>query len=478
MLSNRAESFNLKYLLFLLIAITVLKNLVFIGILPAWQGPDESSHFAQVQFLAEEKSLPVYKLPYSAYSTDYSDELRESLIVNDSDHIAFKPENIQRFLYKDIFPKPGETQKTSQSRHVNPDNYRNNTLAYSPLFYGYGAIFYTLGERFDVEKRMYLVRFGATLLMIPFVLYSFLLGRLLFDDHVIALSLSAFVSFHPMVTFAFTMVNNDSLLLTASAGAVYYMAAFYKDGMKHDVLKAGLALAIAILAKPHGLVLAAGLLVLLASRLLKGWSIPWRDVLLSLLLLTLMTAPWFIYCELHYGNILGPGFSSLDVTEAKYEPPSLLERFNPLFFRWPFTMFVSFWGNFGHLDTPIPHNLTIVLWGTYIAAFAAITIFAIKIVARREFGDRMNALFISFLLVVYIFDIALAFFLYPSLMYEGGQGRYYFAVWLPMASILFFTLVKLSPDKYARLCAITASLLMLCYFIYALFGVVTARYYL
>lgn len=446
--------------------------------MPAWQGPDEVIHFGYIQFIAEQKKIPQYHMPWKNYSNDVSKELRHSMTRMDIAHIAFKPANIQRFTYDKNFIDAFDSPVPELPRNVDPRNYRNNALSYSPVFYLYGTAFYLLAYNSSIENRMYMVRFGVSLLMVPLVIYSFLFGRLLFGDDIIALALAAFVSFQPMVSFVYTIVNNDALLITSAAAAFYHMTSFYFTGGRDNAIKTGFWLSVAALSKSHGLGIMALAPIFLTARYFRSGNLPWRYIASSIAILALLTLPWYLFSYYEYESFLGPGFRSLDITAAKYEAPALFDRFNPLFFRWPFTMFVSFWGNFGHLDTPIPHSLSLVLWGIYIVAFAAVAALAIKIVTRREFGNRSNIIFLSLVSAVYLFDLALSFSVYQSLMYEGGHGRYYFPVWLPMASILFYTLVSLSPERYARMAAVTASLLMFSYFIYTLLSVVTARYYL
>ncbi len=101
--------------------------LLFAGLVPLWQGPDEAAHFAYIQYLAEERTMPVYRLPYELYRTDYSQELAQSRKRMDADAVAFHPDAVQRFLWDGPPPPSGG------ARHVDTAGYHNNALSYSPL---------------------------------------------------------------------------------------------------------------------------------------------------------------------------------------------------------------------------------------------------------------------------------------------------------------------------------------------------------
>ena len=105
--------------------------------------------------------------PYKVYHTDLSDELAQSQVASDSKFVSSNTINIQRFLYQENWDFQGPTSE--ESRHVNPEEYRNAALSYSPLYYLYGAVFYGLTYHQPIENRAYAIRLGTSLLMIPFL---------------------------------------------------------------------------------------------------------------------------------------------------------------------------------------------------------------------------------------------------------------------------------------------------------------------
>lgn len=476
------ESPNGKVTLFVLLLVALLKGWVLIGIIPLWQGPDESTHFAYIQFIAEEKEIPVGKPSSGEYRTDFSKELIKSREALDYDHVAFNSIKIQRFLLtgQPDFP----TESAPEDRRVDPLNYHNSALGYSPVYYLYGSFFYWLFNSQPIENRAYAVRLGTSLLIVPFLLFAFGFARNLLGRETPSLALTAFVSFQPMVSMMFSIVNNDALLITASAGAFYGMTSYLGRRDIRTLLLTGLWTGLACLAKTQGLFLLVPWFATLAGasvltrKILPRHGVPVRYFGIGVLPILVLLIPWWMFCQIHYGSWLGPSFAPLETVEAKYVAPDLLHRLLPLFFKWPYTVFVSFWGNFGHLDTPIHESVASVLWWGWLA-LVGIALLALGKLAKN--GFRPRELFFLFALLgisVLALDYILGFFFYPSMMYEGGQGRYYFSIWLPLAGMGFYSLRILFAERtgHALMWGLTSSIVV--YYLYSVFAVLIPRYYL
>ncbi len=483
------ENEKIKKGLLLLLTVTVLKSIILIGLIPAWQGPDESVHFAYVQFIAEEKSIPVYKMPFRNYQTDISQELTQSLASMDKNHVSFNPINIQRFLYKDGDIRP--TMLPPPMRRVGADNYRNNALSYSPLYYGLMAVFYYSQYSQPIENRLYAVRFGTALLMIPFVLATFGIGRILLGNELFALTFTGFVTFQPMVTYIFCIVNNDAILIMSTAVAFYFMARFLMTGHTSSAVFCGLFTGISILAKTQGFfMLPVWILTIMlrwAIQKKHAASYSWKSAFLGTIIIFAVFAPWAIFSHSNYNNVLGPSVATdntaaLSDTEAlqkpKYPQPSIFERLKPVFFRWPYTMFVSFWGNFGYLDTPIHEATASYLWAFFIISCLLVGGAVLTVLFRKKKFPDTFLIFLFALAVIYILDLLLSFYLYSSLMYEGGQGRYYFSVWILMAASLYYSIGVIMPRRYVAVVYPALSAMMVYYYFYAVYGVLAVRYYL
>lgn len=439
--------------------------LLFAGLVPLWQGPDEAAHFSYIQFIAEERAMPVYRPPYELYRTDLPEDIRQSRARLEADALAFHPGTIQSFLHG--APPP----PASGGRRVAPDDYHNNALAYGPLYYLYGAAAYALCYGADVETRAYAVRFATALLIVPFAWFVYRSGRLLLRGHRKGLAFAAFAALQPMVAHVFAIANNDAMLITCAAGSFFFMARYFVRGGIRDAVWGGVFAGAAAVAKSHGVFAVAALPLFVLARFVATRRMPWRAAGYSLGAALLAAAPWFAFSFRHYGSLFGVSGGA-----AAAGAPTAAAIAAPLFFRWPFTLFVSFFGNFGALDTPLPDRTAIALWYLHIAAFAAVAAAAAAVIARRSMrGGR--GLFILCIALVAGFDLMLALFFYGGMM-DGGQGRYYFAVWPLMAGALFYALHTLLPRRLARPAMIGLALCMALLSICAAFHVVLPRYYL
>lgn len=439
--------------------------LLFVGLVPLWQGPDEAAHFSYVQFIAEERAMPVYHLPYQIYRTDLQEDIRASRVRLEADALSFHPGTVQSFLYGTPPTQAGG------NRHATPGNFHNNALSYGPLYYLYGAAAYSLCYGGEVETRVYVVRIATALLMLPFAWFVYRFGRLLLGSGRKGLAFAAFVTFQPMVAHIFAIVNNDAMLVTCAAGSFWLMASYLARGTIRHAVGAGIFAGAATVAKSHGIFVFAALPLFPLVRFAVTRRMPWRALAYSLGVALLTAGPWFAFSFHQYGSLFG-----IPSGAAVAGSPSMIAIFTPLFFRWPFTLFVSFFGNFGTLDTPLPSWTAMILWNLHIAAFVGAVIAAAVVMGRRSLrGGR--GLFLLCLALVAGFDLMLAFFFYSGMM-DGGQGRYYFTVWPLMAGALFYSLNILLPRWSRRpfmgILALAMALLSLC----AAFHVVLPRYYL
>lgn len=439
--------------------------LLFASLVPLWQGPDEAAHFSYIQFIAEERAMPVYHLPYQLYHTDLQEDIRASRARLEADALSFHPGTVQSFLYGT--PPPPATG----NRHATPETYRNNALAYGPLYYLYGVAAYAVSYGADVESRAYAVRFATALLMIPFAWFAYRFGRLLLGDKRKGLAFAAFVALQPMVAHVFSIVNNDAMLITCAAGSFWLMACYAAHGTIRHAVWGGIVAGAAAMAKSHGIFVIAALPLFLLVRFVATGRLPWRAVAYSLGAALLTAGPWFAFSLHQYGSPFGVPSGA-----AVAGSPSVGAILTPLFFRWPFTLFVSFFGNFGTLDTPLPVRTAMILWNLHLAAFVAVIIAAAVVMARRSLRGA-RGLFILCITLVAGFDLMLALFFYGGMM-DGGQGRYYFAVWPLMAGALFYALNLFLPRWSRRPFMGILALAMALLSLFAAFHVVLPRYYL
>jgi Predicted membrane protein (DUF2142) len=206
---------------------------------PPFQAPDEPSHFAYAQILAETGALP--KLGASAYS------LEESTALEDLDMrtVRYNPaiETIssdaqQRRLSRDQsqrLPRAGLGAGVATSE--------------PPLYYGLQTIPYMIGSGGTLLQRLELMRLLSALLAAATALLAFLFLREALPAVPWAWTVGGLcTALAPLLGFMSGVVNPDAMLCAVSAALFYCLARGFRRGLS-------MRLAIAI-----GLVTACGLM--------------------------------------------------------------------------------------------------------------------------------------------------------------------------------------------------------------------------
>lgn len=205
---------------FLLVVLVILKQLVWMVLIPAWQFPDEQAHFAQVQNFAERKS---YK-PFFGPNTSWEIYKSEQLLGTIRDGFGNN-----RFTYHPEYKLPYATGKNGiyENEIKNyPKSYRSEyaiyeATVYPPLYYLLLTPFYNLGAKSDVFTRVFLVRLGNLPIFLSTIYFVYLIGKRLFKDHWLIYSFVVFVGFHPMFSFVGAGTSSDNLFSLIFTISIY-----------------------------------------------------------------------------------------------------------------------------------------------------------------------------------------------------------------------------------------------------------------
>jgi 4-amino-4-deoxy-L-arabinose transferase-like glycosyltransferase len=233
--------------LVLLTLASVLRAVVWSGILPAWQGPDETSHYAFVERLAN------FSYPNRGDPRDHASAALETSI----EHTGFayflvhdQRRPFSRALRRALPPEPPNLSQSAAGSLT--------TDGYPPLYYAVLVPFVRLPGLHTATSRLYAARFGSALLGGALVVLSFFLVRELVPDDKLALGGAAIVSLAPMVAQASAIVNADIGLAVACTALVLASLRAARLGASPRRLVAVGALAVAAaLTKPFGIVAAA-----------------------------------------------------------------------------------------------------------------------------------------------------------------------------------------------------------------------------
>lgn len=214
-------------------------------VVPPFQVPDEVTHFAYAQYLAE-----TGKAPPQGTGTVYSDQEAAAqnylLLLTVIGHVqqrgVFTPAEEQSFR-----------KQVAQASTLSPlsGGGATNATNQPPLYYALAAIPYWLSPSHSLLGRLATMRLLSALLAAITVLAIFLFIRELLPGTPWAWVVGALaVAFQPQFNFIAAGVNGDNLLYTASALTLLTLVRTYKRGLtvRRGALIGG-AVAIGLLSK-------------------------------------------------------------------------------------------------------------------------------------------------------------------------------------------------------------------------------------
>jgi hypothetical protein len=425
----------------LLLALSLIRGVLYSAVTLPWQAPDEPGHFQYAAFLVRYHRFPT----------------RQGVAA-------------EEWLQTQVYVSMQEFGFWAQRAHTLApsalgEEYRA-AVGHPPLYYLLGALLLAPFSHRDLVTQLHVLRLGSVLLGTLTVLVAYLTAEALFpEDACWQLAIPALVVFLPMHTFTTSSVNNDSLAELLVSLVVYSLLRILKDGpfvglraslsaprpgLGQAPLRTGLSwrrvISVACL-------LASGLL----TKRTTAFAIPLAA--LTILLHCLRAKPlrlapmseaprcpsrWLRQRCVWLLIASAIGLSLWALTRVPFYYFQLLlepQRYAPaalrayaLFF---LLTFASFWANFGWMKVPLD-----VGWYAAQAVFSLLALcglgfFAVRVVRRTETLETWQKRTLLMLLLAVVLIFAQTF----GLMIVQGipqQGRYLFPALIPLA--VFFTL--------------------------------------
>jgi 4-amino-4-deoxy-L-arabinose transferase-like glycosyltransferase len=393
-------------------AIALLNAIVWGLIVPPFQVPDEPSHFAYTQYLAQTGKPPPQGTG-SSYSPQEVVALRGLKFyetIGDPNERGVITRAQDRVLKRDLAQPLSPLSDGATSPATNQP----------PLYYALAAIPYWLSPSHQILTRLTIMRLLSALLAAGTVLAVFMFLRELLPSLPWAWTVGALmVAFQPVVSFIAAGVQGDNLLYLASALTFLALTRAYRRGLTRRravaigaVVAAGLLSKLTFLALLPGIVLAVALLGWRERR--AGWP---RAVGLVVLAGAIALVPLGLYGLLnvtvwHRGSFLAGGTAGATLTNLpsggvvtlRQTLDYIWQQYLP---RLPFmhrnffagtTPLIDVWlhglvGRFGWLDYSVPGWIyTLAEW--LLVPFLILGVWAL--VQAREAVRRVLPLFACF----------------------------------------------------------------------------------
>lgn len=254
-----------------IIAVALLAAITWTCVLPPVQGPDEDSHVAYVQRVAETRSI-TWSL-VSAVAEDpggpYSTELGYALVFG-----AAMPSWGNRFA------RPANTEADvriwqAQDAAFGPEERADGgytpAMRNPPLYYVYESVPYALASGGSIFDRVFVMRLGNLPALIAVVVFTWLIAGELFGRRrwLQALATVA-VALQPQLLHMTAVVSPDVFLAALWAAALYVMTTIVKRGPTRGRVACLGALTLAsCLTQPRGLAIVLPVMALLALVVLR-----------------------------------------------------------------------------------------------------------------------------------------------------------------------------------------------------------------
>ena len=193
-------------LAWLLVAVAFL-GVAWAILTPAWQAPDENSHFAYVQVLAER-----FDLPGDGDRPIYSTEQARAMEAVNADQVAGFPETKPQWS-EEAFERWRASGADPPERLRADGGGPNPAGSNPPLYYLYAGLGYRAAAGGDIFDRLLAVRLVGLLWPLLVTVGVWLLaGELFGRDRTLQLAAAALAGLLPMLSFVSASINPDGML--------------------------------------------------------------------------------------------------------------------------------------------------------------------------------------------------------------------------------------------------------------------------
>lgn len=439
-----------RKLFLLLLALTLIRGIIYISLFPPWMAPDEPAHFEAVRILGQQSQLPTKEVyQRTPMLPEMAKIFSDFRIWQESKRLPIatslnKSTPLPPFI---VYYPP-----ISQGSVISAEDY-------SLLYHRFLATVSFWTRSFNVVQQVYYLRYVSLLLTLLTVSMSWYFARLVFPDSVdYAVAVTSFLVFLPTHMHINTSINTD--VAATFVGSLFFLV-LVKIFYRQSWLLWGSLAVITILAtivKPTTLftipTLIGAVIILLSRR--HKWPPKLFYVLLGLLVVTITVGSVTVF----QGTLAGratltnpsfiPGYVNLTVLV-----PSLTVL--PIYISSIQFWFLAFWGLFGWATIHVPFSWVRGLWLLNLAMVGGIVVFFARYVFAQTnpsgYISRKQQDILLVLVLAVIFSIIGIFM--PTIATQstrwGPPGRYLFPALLPVALLLYVGFKQILPTRIQAL---------------------------
>ncbi len=341
MIKKKREKKIYHGLFFLVLFIFFVKGIFYIFLIPPWEAPDEPGHFSYIRYLYTYNSIP-------EKTTDIYDTA-----INDS--FFDQKKKLAQFASK------GETEEKRElfdKSAYEPTAPVANLAASPPLYYIYLLPFYMASLSLSSIWTVLILRVGSLLLGLISVILVYKIIQALLPKYKSSPILGMLMmACQPMFTFISSVINSDSMVIMFFLLFIFVSTRMvvnkeYKN-MK-QILLLGVVTGLSTLVKPQLVMLFPIYIFMVMVQLQTNY----RNYVIPVLCAGVIPLLWYLPKVISQG--LGY-FSYAVVGSNNANIPFWHYPFEFIMNKQPIGIFMSFWGNFGWLDVPMPKLVYILM---------------------------------------------------------------------------------------------------------------------
>lgn len=440
-------------------------GILWAALVPLWQIPDEPSHYAYVQSIAEGKSL----FPERPYAR----ELVVAYDLSGLDRLPFNSAVRQEFSPGSMWgPSEYEVMSIPQRlrRDVQEGSY-NAAIDYPPGYYLLASLVYrALGSR-DLLAIMFGLRILSAVITSVTVLFAYLTLRMFFEERGLSRAAAFLIVLSPMYIYMGMAVNVDVLLWMLFGLYIYLLTMALERGVSYRLsIVLALVVGIGLWVKQTFLIgVVFYLLLLVFERFIR--STAWTKLvrLTTLFLGTIfLIAGWLYFGGSIATSPYGKPFASFNLFGFV---DHLIDNWRT--YRW--AVHDAFWGFFGWFDAPLSPALYRII------GFLSVIGLLSFLYYLKTLRKQSHTVAIFFLLLIIVFAGAMSFLNYSVVTTGEGwllQGRYFFPLMAPIFAVLLTGLTWFMRGRLKVALVLAATGAMVVFHALALFNHVIPRYYL
>jgi len=477
------------FILSLIIAAFFLRGVFLAVLFPIFQGPDEQTHYATVQYFAESKNKnwPIKKTTNNPpdgdniFTYNYSEEIKKTAAATNFDNIKFQKNNTPFFSNNFDGPEENEIKNNQWKRYI--DVYPPNTSGGSPSYYSLASVIEKIFSGQSVLFRFFSVRIFSVFLGSFVIFLLYLISKKIGFSEKNSLLITSIVAFQPMFSFMSSIVNPDILLFFCFTLFIFGAVSLLKDGItwKNTAILL-FSIILGMLTKGPAIVLAVVAFFLFAYAIYRRLKISISLFFLYFLIFSLIAL--ILVFNLAPTQYLSGITRSDSPSKFSSIAVSLGHYFNKTIGISPFSRTAgSYWGNFGWLDTKISGQIIDLIFIIEIVAVIGLLFYLFK---KRKEADFLPEKKYLFLFIGLIIALQLAIRFYDWRVFDssakiliGTPGRYF----MPNIAAHFILLAVgfgaiLRKKEYFEMFLRLTLILMVVLQFYSIFSLIIPRYYL